>query len=348
MKCGVSGTRRPVDLWYPLPRMARAPRPDTHAHSRHRVPTGDGWPITLHEYGDRGDPRVPVLLCHGSCSNHRIYDLGGGFGLAPHLSRDGRRVFCVDLRGRGDSFPSERTKALVLRGWTMDDLLLHDLPAAIAYVLGATGAEQLDYVGHSMGGLLILAHLSATGDARVRRVVSVGSSDFGSMEEARTDPSVRQVDLSKVLAPAFLTLPIVPVGPFARGLSRVQGLVPDALPNPGWNTANVEPEHMARYLREGLVSVSSRKFRVFRGLPERDALSRYHHPTFWLAGKKDGLIEPRVVKRCHDRAASREKRYQLYARSAGYRADYGHSDLLIGRYAPLEVFPEIEGFLEGA
>lgn len=328
--------------------MAKASRSDTHAHSRHRVPTGDGWPITLHAYGDPHDTRVPVLLCHGACSNHRIYDLGGGFGLAPYLSRDGRRVFCVDPRGRGESFPSDRAKALLVRGWTMDDLLVHDLPAAIAHVLRTTGAEQLDYVGHSMGGLLILAHLAATGDERVRRVVSVGSSDFGSMEEARTDPSVRQVDLSKVLAPAFLTLPIVPVGPFARGLSRVQSLVPEGLPNPGWNAANVEPVHMARYLREGLVSVSSRKFRVFRGLPSPDALARYRHPTFWLAGKKDGLIEPRVVKRCHDRAASSEKRYQLFARSTGYRADYGHSDLLIGRHAPIEIFPEIEDFLERA
>lgn len=326
--------------------MARATR--TGAHTRHRVRTGDGWPIVLHAYGSPDDRRPPVLLCHGACSNHAIYDLGDGFGLAPFLARDGRRVFCVDLRGRDDSAPrgaGARARSLVLRGWTIDDLLEHDLPAAIDFVLARTGAPQLDYVGHSMGGLLILAYLCATADARVRRVVSVGSSDFGTMEEARTDASVRQLDLSKVLAPVFMTLPMVPVGPFARALSRVHGAIPASAPNPGWNAANVEPSMLGRYLREGLVSVSSRKFRVFRGLPAPDALARYRHPTFWIAGPEDKLIEPRVVKRCHNRAGCTEKRYQLFARSTGFRADYGHSDLLIGRYAEAEVFPQIAAWL---
>ncbi|MEZ4327663.1 MAG: hypothetical protein R3B40_20760 [Polyangiales bacterium] len=40
-----------------------------------------------------------------------------------------------------------------------------------------------------------------------------------------------------------------------------------------------------------------------------------------------------------------DKRYQIFAKAEGDRADYGHADLLIGRHAADEVFPEIAAFL---
>lgn len=315
---------------------------------RHRVPTADGWPITLHEYGDPEDPRPPVLLCHGAFSNHFIYDLGRGFGLAPYLARDGRRVFCVDLRGRGSSVPRgplRRLHAVLVRGWTIDDLLLRDLPAAIGFVLRHTGAAQLDYVGHSMGGLLIMAHLARTGDPRVRRVVSVGSADFRTMEEARLDPGTRQVDLAKVLAPVFLTLPVVPVGALTSGIARLPFAMARATGQPGWNPSNVDRRVVRRYMHHGLVTASSRKLRVFENLPEPGSLARYRHPTLFVVGAKDGLVAPEVTRRCFERIGSEEKKLLLYSRANGHRADYGHADLLIGRHVEAEIFPDIAAWL---
>ncbi len=318
------------------------------AHARHRVPTRDGWPITLYEYGASADPRPPVLLCHGAFSNHRVYDLGGGFGLAPYLARDGRRVFLVDLRGRGSSAPSDRwlrTRVLVANGWTVDDLLDKDIPAAIEFLCRHTGRSQIDYVGHSMGGMLIAAYLSTHEDPRVRRVVSVGSADFTTMAEARGDRSLRQLDLGVLLAPIFHTMPVIPVGPALRAFGTVMPKALEPTSNAAWNGANVDPAVLRRYLRTGLVTVSSRKLRSFRYLGPTEQLASYRHPTLWLAGPKDVLVAPEVTRRCYERAGSAEKRFRLFAKSTGSRADYGHVDLLIGRYVEQEVFPEIAAWL---
>jgi len=312
------------------------------------VQTRDGWPITLYEYGSPEDTRPPVLLCHGAFSNHNIYDLGHGFGLAPHLSRDGRRVFALDLRGRGRSVPTNpllRARVVLGRGWTVDDILDKDLPAAIGFVTRRTKSTRVDWVGHSMGGILIVAYLAATHDARVRRVVSVGSADFTTMEEARDDSQVRQMDLGVVLAPLFHTLPLVPAGSIARTMGLLAVRVAPRQAYPAWNGQNVEPSVLRRYLRTGLVDVSSRKLRRFRHISPPDTLAHYRHPTFWLAGPMDGLIAPEVTRRCFERAGAVEKRFQLYARATGYRADYGHSDLLIGRHVEEEVFPDIAAWI---
>jgi len=289
-----------------------------------------------------------VLLCHGAFSNHAIYDLGGGFGLAPYLSRDGRRVFCVDLRGRGASMPRGRVarlRALIARGWTLDDLLLRDLPAAIAFVARHTGAPRIDYVGHSMGGLLITAHLGATGDARVRRVVSVGSADFTTMDEARSDPGARQLDLSRLLEPVFRTLPVIPAGPLTSAVASLPFGLAGRLPNAGYNAANVEPRILRRYLHRGIVSGSSRKMLSFESLPTPESLARYRHPPLGIVGAADRLVEPEVSRRCFERVGSEEKELRLFSRASGHRADYGHVDLLIGRYAEVEVFPSIASWI---
>lgn len=323
------------------------PPPRTLASATYRVRTPDGAAITLHAYGDASDTRPPVLLCHGAFSNHVIYDLGRGVGLAPSLAADGRRVFTVDLRGRERSVVGgrrARARAL-LRGWTMDDLLTHDLPTAFDAVLQLTGARALDFVGHSMGGMLIVAHLSAQPDPRVRRVVSVGSADFGSMEAARTTPSLRQLDLAVLLRPVTMLSPVIPMQPSSRWLAPALARLPSALPNPALETGNVEPEVLAHYYANGLVSVPSRKLAQFARLPAGDALAHYTTPTLFCAGAVDLLVSPAVARRAYEGIASPTKRLVLFGRAHGHRADYGHSDLLIGRHAAAEVFPEIAAFL---
>lgn len=42
--------------------------------------------------------------------------------------------------------------------WTVDDHFLHDVPAVLQYVLAATGAKQVHWVGHSMVSCFALSH----------------------------------------------------------------------------------------------------------------------------------------------------------------------------------------------
>ncbi len=93
----------------------------------HRFRASDGWPLELHEYlPEPGMPRAPrpVVCCHGAFCNHRIFDLGGGAGLAPWLASQGFHVFAINLRGRDPSLPRSalaRWRCRLARGWTLQD-----------------------------------------------------------------------------------------------------------------------------------------------------------------------------------------------------------------------------------
>ncbi len=125
-----------------------------------RVPIPDGVPRA---------PLPPVLLVHGLAANHRNQDLHPDYSLARHLAGLGRDVWLPTLRcGLPLPWPGHRIR--------FEAMARNDLPLVIDEVLARTGARQIDYVGFSMGGMLLYAVLDATVPrARFRRVVTVGS-----------------------------------------------------------------------------------------------------------------------------------------------------------------------------
>ena len=70
---------------------------------------------------------------------------------------------------------------LLSSGWCVDDHLFKDLPAAVALVLEESGARQLHWVGHSMGGMLATGALSLQGylARSIRSVTMLGSGCYG-------------------------------------------------------------------------------------------------------------------------------------------------------------------------
>ena len=109
--------------------------------------------------GLRGErsPR-PVILIHG----YRVRGLTMGL-LAWRLRRSGRAI-------RMPTFGSVRAP-------------IEDYVTALARViretLQETGAEEVDLVGHSMGGLVARAYLSR-GEVRVARLITLGAPHLGS------------------------------------------------------------------------------------------------------------------------------------------------------------------------
>ncbi len=109
--------------------------------------------LNYYEWGDTDNPRA--LICvHGLTRNGRDFD-----DLAKTLSGD-YRVLCPDVAGRGQSewLPYKEDYGY--------PLYLADMAALIA----RSGAEQVDWVGTSMGGLIGML-LAAQPDSPVRRLV---------------------------------------------------------------------------------------------------------------------------------------------------------------------------------
>jgi len=115
--------------------------------------------ISYAEWGPADASQV-VLCVHGLTRNARDFDF-----LARRLASRGARVVCPDLPGRGKSEwipnPADYATPLYL--------------ASMAAVIARTGAEQVDWVGTSLGGHVGMEMAALPGNP-IRRLVL---NDFG-------------------------------------------------------------------------------------------------------------------------------------------------------------------------
>ncbi len=68
-------------------------------------------------------------------------------------------------------------------------------------------------------------------------------------------------------------------------------------------------------------------------------------PILLIAGQVDNLAPPEVVRFAYNKVSSTDKTYRMFGRVNGYKANYGHNDLMLGKHAREEVFPLISQWL---
>lgn len=179
----------------------------------------EGW--------DAPSQPVPVLLVHGAglTANHCFADrpIEQPYpGLAAHLAEHGRAVFAVTFaHGHGDNFRQAEIVA-----------------DAIARVLQVTGADRVDLVAHSKGGMPCRIYLSNAGPkwatryrGDVRRYVMLGTPN-GGIDVSFAYPNLNYWILENKLGPAQLDR-----GPLLRSVGQVRragadvGLLPRPAPD---------------------------------------------------------------------------------------------------------------------
>ena len=61
--------------------------------------------------------------------------------------------------------------------WNVDEMALYDVPAILDYVKKETGQDRVNWVGHSLGGMLLFSFLEISPDAgRIANFVGMGST----------------------------------------------------------------------------------------------------------------------------------------------------------------------------
>ncbi|MDN6283304.1 MAG: alpha/beta fold hydrolase [Corynebacterium sp.] len=123
------------------------------------------------------DDRDTVVLIHGTWE--KAYD--NWAAVAPALAADGHCVYATN-HGKGDILNKGGVGTLLPNAFGTEDIA--DSGAEIATfvdrVLAATGAEQVDLVGHSQGGLLARQYLKFNGGAaKTDHVVTLGATNHG-------------------------------------------------------------------------------------------------------------------------------------------------------------------------
>ncbi|MFQ6048102.1 MAG: alpha/beta hydrolase [Phycisphaerae bacterium] len=340
--------------------------------------TPDGWSLNLLRYQpSRPKPDAdPVICCHGLGYNASFWDLTDQTSLPRFLQQRGYDVWCVSLRGSGQSTKPtvaqlrrlfrlnltalqpeallRRRPGLLKLNWTVDDHIRQDLPTILRFVTRTTGHRRLHWVGHSMGGMIIFAHLATTNDQRINTVVAVAV------------PMVMLRPLNRVFQTMLNNMQVVQIGNavVSTSLPAIIGtLVGPRLQSPVdrlfYNADNVDylVGHRLSYLaqeeispgqfRQLMAMLRTGQFRSADGTVNyAEQLPSVRVPTLFVAGSLDQMATVGAVKWAYNRIGASDKRFVMFAKINGHLADYGHDDLIIGRHARSEVYPQILRWLE--
>ncbi|MGO1950939.1 MAG: esterase/lipase family protein [Mycobacteriaceae bacterium] len=139
-----------------------------------RMPRGvNDWDTPLPE-----DHPVPVILIHGTWLNsYNTWSM-----IAPELASRGYRLFALNYGTNSESFVGRR-KSCFANGPLLD--AVDEIAEFIDRVLEATGAPQVDLIGHSQGSAQSLLQVSETdgrfggADPRIRNIIGLGCSSHG-------------------------------------------------------------------------------------------------------------------------------------------------------------------------
>lgn len=314
---------------------------------QYRTETDDGFELAL--YRRRPVEQIyeePVILCHGLGANRYNLDWPG-HSLADCMLEAGFDVWICELRGSGNS-SRPRLFNKLSSDWTFDDILERDVPAVIAKVREITGSPKVLWAGHSMGGMLIYAHLGK-GAEDVKAAFALASpAKFDNYQWAsgplklagllRFFPALHQEFWGRLFAPVsgyidpkFMRIIANPEnsnGPFLRRI----------MANLASNVSCRIILHAARWVQTGeFISADGR-------INYLDRMADIRTPLGFATGSVDMLAPPDSVEAAYEKCGSEDKTYQLFGHESGYSCDYGHGDIVFGESAPEEIFPYIRDF----
>jgi cholesterol oxidase len=352
----------------PSPFIPDAP-PREHRQMRTGLPdiryfnTKDGVQLKLTRF--EGGKKGPVVLTPGFGTSALAYTIDTTeTNLPEYLFERGYDVWVLDYRASPD-LPSSATQ------FTLDDIAVYDYPAAVETVLGATGADSLQFMAHCVGSLTMLMSL-ANGLQGVRSAVSSQLTmhpRVAPLNKVRTGAYVANV-LTAIGVDTLSTdieedrgwaeklydqaLRIYPAGrercanAFCRRVSFMYGEVYDhdqlndatheALHEAFGVTNLTTFKHIARAVRRGHI-VSADGDDVY--IPALDRMKGL--PIAFLHGEHNRLFLPEGSQLTFQ-ALQKRNGPEGYTRHV--IKDYAHMDCFIGRNAARDVYPLVAAELD--
>ena len=322
--------------------------------------TDDGWVLPIWRYTPRVEIRgrsyPPVVLCHGMGANRFNLAQTGPGNLATWLASRGRDVFVIELRGAGrsvDLTPDARSGGKW--NYDFDSYRDKDIPAILARIQQVTGSAEVDWVGHSMGGMLLYSiaghDLGFSGNVRIRRGVAIASP--GMIQDL-------PIRLNMMLHLAeWFPWEQLPNRWWLRTIIQLYPhFVPENEPSLGFK-GNYDPSFIPDFVANVGSDLSRSLVRQVRswygrgGIFSRDGSVNYTDemkkstvPIRFIAANRDHIGSIKSVQRAFEAQGPEKDMFVLGKDSAGNR-DYGHTDIVAGKYAPVDTFPLVESWLSG-
>jgi len=349
-----------------------APSPDLRPCSDGFAYTADGWRLGVRHFKPVSpDPdKLPVVLCHGLGLNATFWTITDPQTYLPaQLTANGYEVFVFDFRGSGQSAkvgPLGQLNAGLRQTpfleygeckWTVDEIITYDVPAVLDYIKAETGADRVNWIGHSLGGMLMFAYLEVSPEPwRIANFVAMGSSIvFADRPETR----YQQQRLLRANRGLQKLARVLSTGRLGRPLMfmRIPGL--DKIDQFYFTAANVDRTTVSRFYGYTLEDTGcsalkqldpylalGRFYSADRSIDYVSRLDEVQTPLLMVVGDGDIMSDVPSSELTFNAVASKDKLLMRFGRAEGHVADYGHCDLVWSRYAPKEVFLPIIAWLD--
>jgi len=318
----------------------------------HYVRTADGWSIALHRVKPRKKVKglSPVILCHGLGANHFNLDLNERYSVAAMLAENGYDCFLIDLRSIGDS---ARQRLFANGKWDVcfDDFVFKDIPAAIDYVLDLCNAKKVHWVGHSMGGMVAYAFSQFDTVKKVRSVLAIASpGDWKPLRPTfapvlflspvlRLFPVIHNSLFTKFSAPL---VPYDKKSPLTRAIYIRENMDPEVLRSAAVNLVDNLPTKLLMQFA-GWMKLNG--FFSNEGYNYKTNMGKITVPFCFFTGESDFFAPYEGVRNVFEAISSKDKRHIHFSKRNGTQ-DYGHGDIVLGKSAPMEVFPQVLKWIE--
>ncbi len=230
--------------------------------------------------------------------------------------------------------------------WTFDDYVNLDVPTAIDHVKQATGAQEVFWVGHSMGGNVMLAHLATNQRDDLRGVVTVGS------QLTMTNGHVVSSYLGTLQFLRLLELKGGADREQAREQAKIQAR---ALL---FNQDNMESDVIGRLETAGTdtpsIGVMGQYMELLGSGQFKSSDNRFNYaehaqnitvPILMTAGAKDAFVNTNDLMFLQDHVSSPDRQALIWGPQIGMYP-FGHNDSLISRRAAVQVYPAIVQWLD--
>ena len=319
----------------PTERFATKPAPPPSERLYYRAE--DGWEAPVWRYPPLpGASGEPVVLAHGLGAGARSFDLQAEGSLAQALRDAGFDVYLLEHRGDRHAVAPAGAGP-----FDFDDIVTQDVPAAVAAVRRASGFPRVLWLGHALGGQLLVGHAARGGAHDLAAAVLLCTAVRFHAPRSHT----RLAAMAAHLLPSGWDIP-------SRAIQRA--LSPLADPST-WSGLGHEVDgptgrawmlHASEDVHSGLVRQVARWVASGSLCDRHDrldytaALHGLRLPTLAVAAGGDPVCPPDAARPAVEELAAG------YGRFWELGASWGHLDPLLGRRAAAEVFPEVISWLD--
>ena len=316
--------------------------PETiHTNEVHIVATPDLWKLRLCRYRKGRSEGEPILFVHGFNSNQHNFIEPESGSMVSYLAAKGFDCWTVDLRGtRSSTPPFERS----MHDVTMDDYIYQDIPSVIAHIQKSTGYARVHWVGHSMGGGLLYAYVTAHGAETIASGATLGAP-LGFVDAEAKPPLL--VGFLAQLFPATAGNVLRSYVPIGFNLRLATGLFPLNLKNipKDLNTGHLYAmleDPPPKVLKEFLFSMRKKVWYINDDqINMLEELKHLQVPLLAIYGPKDPFVNVEKATEFFENLPGKDKKLLILSKENGCVNDYSHCDLAFSQEGATEVYEPI-------